>query len=459
MTIEIHAQRAYVDKTMSSLVIPLLEHEKRRFLKGGPLGYHQKWETVLHYCYTTDGRLGFSAGLVPRVQRQLQDQGIDVVIDDRTYWNHLSQTDDHVFNAPDLTEAEERMLVALSTNPFGQILLQKPSEIGRKIALLARLFPGYSFFVVAKNKKRVRQLVKSISEHTDQLVTGDSRQICTVGNHIYVGTLLMFHLSCTDFFHIAILTDTESALASWTMDTLVIWNDKTWYSFFDANQKPSEYEQFRLEELCGPVIHAPLPDHSPLKVNVMFVECHRDRISNIKRGLSHKRTLYWHSDTWNELVVKTATSFTRKSSHNAGTQSVCILVESSEHGEELLRLLPDWELKTTDRLTSMVPHVAGNQIATFGYAKMWGIGVDVLIRADGGSGWPLPLPIRQSQGAGDSLLVVDFADEASQTAMQDTHSRRNTYKQLRWETAPGNVLNCFHKKTQKNHKTGKLLMQ
>jgi len=438
-TITMHGSGAIADGAVRDLIVPLLEHTVRRFFLGGPQGCRHRPQVVRHYGMDDDGNLIFSAGLVRRIRRHLERHGYLVQVDNRTFWGHLHDADHSILDDPELSAEDVRLLSALAKEPRGQVLVRRTSELGRYIALFGRLFSNFNIDVVARNKNRVRQLVDQIGRHTDRPVTSDSRAVWSHNPRLFVGTMQLFHHSMAEGFHVLIFTDVESVLAARTANIPVVWQDGTWYAFLESHEGLSDYELFRLEEVCGPVIFAPIENQQVAKVNVSFAGVHRTNDINALRGLARKRALYWHSPSWNGTIASMATTLACKGCR----QTVSILVETTEHGRELLKWLPGWELLTANSFTSCIPAVDNQQIATFTYAEHWGIGTDVLIRADGGGGggggggWPLSTGFpRWAQREDAAVLLIDFTDAAGATAVRDTQSRRAAYKQLGWDVVP-----------------------
>jgi hypothetical protein len=116
---------------------------------------------------------------------------------------------------------------------------------------------------------------------------------------------------------------------------------------------------------------------------------------------------------------------------------VAILVESAEHGRELLRHLPDWAFHDAvprkETLAVGQTDPAGRDmrfpaVMTSVVAHGMEIFANVLIRATGGYG---VLRVKQvtSMAEDDSgRLVIDFADEFDPEAAADARRRRRAYQ-------------------------------
>ena len=454
-TITLDGHEAQVDASIINSVIPVLEHSVRRFHAGGPLGMRHQMEVVKHYRLAEDGCVKFSRGLISRVRRHLEGQGYVVSLRGETNGLSVSDVDPHLIKNRGLSAEDGRFLESLLVNPLNrQVHVRNASDIGHRVALFAQFASDLNIYVVACNKHRVRQLVSAISQGTDRPVTSDSRATWSHHPRIFVGTVKLFQHSMSAGFNVAIFTDFESVLASCQAhDSAVkgrwctlpdspknlsdfkqfrldqVWADGTWYAFIEVPRGLSDYEHFVLEEICGPVIYAPREDQRLAKVNVRFEPALCARHTGTKCGLQRKRELYWHSTSWNEMVATTVAGLRKKRCR----QTISILVESTEHGMELLKQLPGWELLTDNTPTTCIPLVANRQIATFAYAQRWGIGTDVIIRADGGAGWPLLAGFpRFAQREDDAVLLIDFDDRVDGTAIRTLKSRRIAYRQFGW---------------------------
>ena len=169
-----------------------------------------------------------------------------------------------------------------------------------------------------------------------------------------------------------------------------------------------------------------------------------------KNALGRKRALIWHNDRRNQRIADLAKGIqygwrkkmtTQQLLDKSQTQavfhkqhlSVAILVENIEHGAQLQRLLPSWDLLTRHSVTGCIPTVGGRQIASMSYAQDFGVGTDVLIRADGGVDWPLSAPaFPQASLSPDEVVVVDFEDSGSKRLRRTAQRLRRVYRERGW---------------------------
>jgi hypothetical protein len=120
---------------------------------------------------------------------------------------------------------------------------------------------------------------------------------------------------------------------------------------------------------------------------------------------------------------------------------IAVLVESTEHAQELAALLPGWMVRSAVPGKGVAAHekkmtgrgaARTGAILTQAYAGLHGLEADILIRATGGCG-KLPLDdLVPEEGARPVSLLVDFEDAWDEQAKQDTMLRRRYYYDQGW---------------------------
>jgi len=110
---------------------------------------------------------------------------------------------------------------------------------------------------------------------------------------MFVGTMELFRGACQDEFQIIVFADVQSARARHCQNLLRDRPYATWYAFTIADRPHTDYEQFRLEEIFGPVIVDESRDTRPVDVSVAFVEMQRGDLGCRDDGLARKRKQYW----------------------------------------------------------------------------------------------------------------------------------------------------------------------
>lgn len=437
--IQLHGHCAVMDAAYVSAVVPVLHRSRRRFVAGGPTGHCQQIETTEHFVLDDD-QLVFSAGLLPRIRKHLEQLGHTVQLGDRTTWEHLRNADMQVTRDPNLWTWERDLLKSLSTAPRGQILVGSPSKAGRQIGLMSRLFRQSNMLAVSANRTSRERLVCHIAQHTDRPATAHVREAWGQRPRLLVVTLQLAQYVGGDDFDVIVFADDESALSDGTHTLCAKWPHATWYACVQDHQVLHENERFHLEEVFGAVIVSPGDALNDGDVTVVLLPMSRAGSVVLGSGLLRKRRNYWNNLGWNNAIAATASKLAMgeptgipRSLLPSGAPRVAIIVESTEHGRRLQALLPSWELRTIHDYVDCIPCVTGCQIATLTYAATYGISADVIVRADGGAKWPLEdVHFYRNMGSTSRTLVVDFVDNCDAQAVRDTRSRRTAYERRGW---------------------------
>jgi hypothetical protein len=180
--------------------------------------------------------------------------------------------------------------------------------------------------------------------------------------------------------------------------------------------------------------------------------------------LERKRRTLWSNLGRNKIIAAVAQALTRgrlKELCRLGVplwvrnrirqypdRKIAVLVESTEHAQELAALLPGWMVRSAvpgkgvaacETKVSRRGAARTGAILTQTYAGLHGLEADILIRATGGCG-KLPLDdFAPEEGARSVSLLVDLDDVWDEQAKQDTMLRRRFYWDEGWrmiETEP-----------------------
>jgi len=373
-----------------------------------------------------------------------ENRGFRVKIENQTIWELLEEADTDVMHNKNLPPEERELSEILSKNPRGQLLSTNFDDIATTVKLLSELHHASKIMVVVKNKDAVKSIFHRLCEIVKKHRVLDTRK--KFRSHlptIVVTTRTSFEGGSGDPFHFVLFADVESALSVDKELLLENWGNCAWYSIRNPVVKLHLREKFELKAVFGPILFDFKNDSRSNNFRVRFENI--VAIPHIAKlhGLNRKRFLYWHCESWNKKVAKNALKYSLDNSVSLGegmktqireTKTVSIMVESPEHAEKLSALLPGWIVKRNDKQTSAIPHLADKQIGTVSYAARWGFAVDVLVRADGGAGWPFP----QNFFAGyhnesSEVLLVDFFDARDRTALRDTWSRICDYESCGWK--------------------------
>jgi hypothetical protein len=224
------------------------------------------------------------------------------------------------------------------------------------------------------------------------------------------------------------------------------------YGFLSQDRPTSGTARLLLQAHFGPVLHR---SHGPLgppaAVRVLWVQPpSATDVGNVS-SLDRKRLGFWHSQERNDFVANLASSFavgTETALSSAGIvlpdgwgdwpgggPAVTVLVESAEHGRELLGRLPGWGL-----LSALTPDqeidpyelrpLATKVITLVEASRLHVADTDVLVLA--GPESPFELRAFPPGSRAGGVLVVDVADDFDETARAAVRRRLETYGARGW---------------------------
>ncbi len=435
ITVKIHT--AIIAARHVDLVRPVLEYSRYGFEAEGRAGGHWRQETEPFYSLDPAGNLVTAAGLVPRIRRHLRALGHRVRVLDRTRWLHLEQPNSALREEPTLSSTEHRFLDAIESSPRGQIVVERAADIPRYAARIAADFPTTRvWFVTATNerKEEIRRQLQSFLvdrvETNEEIVWGLPRWLL-VDNHF------MFGSAGRHQWHVVVFLDPESALAKRSIGN-ACYLDSMFYCFVPADRQLGQHDQLWLEAMCGPVIfRTPHPQGALPDVRVAWLASPVTSLTRAATTYAWKQAL-WQQPERNALIAPVAQACRdrdRRALRAAGLMlerrlgpRVCVLTESAEHAERLGELLPGWPVLRR----GSKPTRESCWIATLTCAVDQPRRCDILMRADGGPGWPRELPFPARSVGWDRALLIDLRDQCDDQARRFTDSRHEAYGRLGW---------------------------
>ena len=424
---------AWISDRFTALLTPCLESTRNEFAVGEHGSIRRNAVVEQHYQFW-EGHLFFSTGSLDRVQQRLVSAGYQVTIEEYARWRHLETADTSLIDSDEFTPTDQEYLLQLSRAPRGQVILRSSDQVPRHIALLALLFSESRILVVAHNVSARDRLARQIANY-DCPVTIRPRAAFNDPERVLVVALQLGRYTGGADFDLIVYADRESALMETTNEFHLLsrWPCTSWYSIRHDYYPGQVREEFLLEELFWPVIYS-AREHSSQErpVQVVFQPGPDTHKQQKLPPLARKRELYWQNQEWNRHILQLA----ERNATSEGSRSA-ILVECEEHGRELLRLDPNRELKTVNDVNDEVEWltaITGGEIGTFAVAAKYGVCADVVVRADGGPGWPLAdaLNCRMLQ-VDDPVLLIDVRDQRDPQAARDTASRQEAYTARSWE--------------------------
>lgn len=435
---------AIVPPHLSDAAIRSLECTTRDFVPGGPQGV-QSFPTA-HQFYQRDGEgyLKIPAGLLPRVVDDLQRYGIDAQVDDRTRWPVLEQL---AQNASTTGETQS-LTYAVASHPRGQLVVGNRRDMRWQLEALVGLFDEQRILVVALNREERDRLCSQLfvklrrPVSTDRdLPWGEPNRITVVTADVFSGiSVVNVDFDIIVFMHPAALTGKRA------YETAAQLKSELLYCFSPGAFHADTLTQLRLEAICGSVIHDGATSRAV--VHVAMREAPSIQVPAKLPFLERKRAI-WHNDPRNDCIAEIALTTAQHDSKTFSLRgevldslwhqlaayrnpAIAIVVESTAHGRELLRRLPDWTLHTAipDGEGIYADESCHRSIVTQMFAAR-GLYADVVIRA---SGTASPLIVRGFPTVRQrrTCVLSDLADDFDQQAIRDTQERIREYESHGW---------------------------
>jgi len=404
------------------------------------------------YARDAKNRLIIPTGLVSRAAAILRSMGHDVTITDHRQFGADHNPDPDVLH--ESGGEDRRFLNTVAGNPIGQIKVTGDREAGIRIMQMCRLFGKANILIVAASRRTARSLRWMLSHRF-----GDDVGLAVSGIGVARRRIMVTTPLCAGIFgpcdaQVVLLANASEASGEHVKQAFsyISQMPARRYAFVHQGQRLGWGERLSLEAMSGPVIYT--GDCEPADVLVYLAgPCKAPRIHGYLTDLGIKRRTIWNNDERNNLVADIAKACVDQNTEllervglqqipseliSDGSQPpvVSILVESTEHGRQLMRWLPGWQLMSLRHDGNVEPsagqEIAG-QIVTVVYAALHGIHSDILIRADGGADglsikdFPPPFASRP-QG----VAIIDVYDAGNERTGRQTQGRLKAYSRLGW---------------------------
>lgn len=460
-----HLHLAVVDPPLADL-IPLLVSHRKQVDVGGPTGVNVVETSIAMSVIDIRGRIGISAGLLPRIVAFLEDRGHRCEIVDLRNFPELLIDEDFVTDVSNPKWLD--LLSAIRRNFLGQIEVAHGRSVSETLGVIARAFSQARIAIAVPTRKSAYRIWRSQREEYDVPAGLAVGPVVANRHRVVVGTFQ----SIPEFAEAALreqklqqglIKDADYSNTSWDMlvfpfgelsigstacDCVSRCHPSRRFAFIRPHRRRDQLVEERLEQIAGSVIHQ--VGHERAAIRCLLVPNSNCSVrSNAKSPREFKALLYWRNRERNRhiaLLAKAIAGGDRKELADWGFDSrvieflefpnerrIAILVENTVHAEQLSRLLPQWQtvsaapvcepLKNFDRLGLCL-------IATEMYALKHRVGADVVIRATG-TPWPMQMksfPPRYSRRT-HSVLIVDFEDSFSDVSQRHTRERACHYRQ------------------------------
>lgn len=412
----------------------------------GPRGYESR-NQLFRVGNKCDGGISFPPPLVAVMCDRLKAEGAEVTIRDRRDYSRLD-VDPQAMRRAEYDEAV--IAKAIAENEYGQIQVQSGEETYQHIAFISRLLPKAQILIRVPTHGAAKSLQRKLNDKYDVRARwfrqGGPR------SRIAIGTAHWMRTWRFDSRDVMLLPEPHRMLSTTALNEMRYppRGCRRIYSFIRADRKWTNAETVVLQSFSGPVIVRRFPPCVGVWQLILSTPSFASPTET--NGVEFKRQAYWRNQRRNEFVSAVARAFAicdaprlrrygisftddEPNIRGGATPNVTVLVESPEHGHELLSRLPGWTLRRLDRSDEgKATQTSGESqgvIATVACAVKYGVQADVLIVA---SGEPAQLhlsdfPPRRGTGEERDALIVDFDDRHSEE--MDRRFRKREHDGLR----------------------------
>jgi hypothetical protein len=331
-----------------------------QFAATGCLGYEMRRRRQVLVRNYGRGGLAVRSGLVPLVRQILSEAGLEVTIEDRRRFPPCLQPSKEVLEQR-WYPGDRRFLEALATEPRGLIADRSGSELHEMIARICEVYPS-SRVMVAWNasRRRLAVLRRYLRAAAGDPFHGPRTYPWPLEGGRLVCSLLQFDNLNTLDFDMVIFLDALQGLSPAHGPALARLRSQRLYGFIPAQICMNRGTWLRLQAVFGPLLYPRrgTPGGRP-EVAVHWLIPPWAPPAGSVSDLERKRLLYWHNGPRNDLIAAVAaacSNFDASALEARGLflaeaglrpavrRAVTILVESTEHGLELLGRLPEWRL-------------------------------------------------------------------------------------------------------------------
>jgi hypothetical protein len=426
--------------------------------RGGPLGHRLVRRTVRLWRRDDGGNLVVPTGLANLVAEELTKAGVAVTVTDTRRFDEKAVPNAELLGV--VPDEDKVVLSRVAGEPRGQLLVGSEAQTLHFVIPICRLFPR-ARVLVAVNGSRSR-----LREFRRRLAAAHGGRFDLLHHYGWpweggrlVGTLQDLDRHKSLDFEVVIVVDALAAVAPRHGRALIQRAGQRLYGILKQGQRPSPRMVLDLHAVFGRVLY-PVPDPrgTPAAVSVLWCRPPWTPPVSDVTALERKRLLYWANDKRNDLLARVAAAIRAGDMKSVweqglllgdGTEvgvsegrvpSVTVLVESTEHGRELLRRMPGW------RMLDAVPRPDGNPtppadpfrpmdrtVLTYVAASRLAA-LDTHVLVSGGPEWPLALdafPARPPRTT-ERVLLVEVADDVDAQARAAVRRRFHSYVERGW---------------------------
>lgn len=413
-----------------------LEYVAKSFELGGPLGYREQTHEYCTWTFDENDTLLVQTTALPIVTEALLAEGHQVKQKDFRKLNKRLKPDEDVVA---LTRGEDLTMVrAIEGSYRGQVEVRSFDETMAALLLIIRLFPKARVLILVPTNSMARDLVHHLKPTLGGRIRRRRPNEKPSAKGCLVSTFAVFRHWNQHFpdegerdrnWDLILLPDPLRSLGNVALAALVRFSFLACrlYSFIQPQAALSQRERVQLTAVSGPLIYR-VP-RVRVGTQLLWVDVPICGLVPWTSPIEWKRDAYWHNTCRNEFVAAVARAFSRRDiaklrklgvrieggvpdTRGGKAPVVAVLVESTEHGRELQKLL-GWPLfayppSNSETQQERTPGV----IVTATRAERRGLTPDVMVVASGSpaklnleKAWP-----KTSEFDDSDVLMVDFRD-------------------------------------------------
>ncbi|MBX3452638.1 MAG: hypothetical protein KF777_24080, partial [Planctomycetaceae bacterium] len=401
-------------------------------------------------------------GCVERVIQRLTEAGYEVTVNDLGNCSH----DPVQINASVLsdTEAVAPGLAEVLRAHRSGVLECKDRRRADIVGCLCQLFWPARIFIAFKTNEAAQSMVAGLSPYLGGGVEAVHGLNWTFSCRVVCGTFQSLNRSNPADWKILVFADAHEGIQATNNDALGDYCHHCLYAFDNPRKRRSPEEQLRMEILAGAVIYRDrqLPRQHTTEFVAAFMS-HASSGGQPSTSTRDRRTALRGDDRRNHAIAKVARAFAQgteaplwdhklvldeKVIASLGPQpGVVIVVDSVQHGEQLRRHLPDWQLfhgqprgdqTAAQGIAISTWGVPRNSIVTAIVAnKLVGLDARIVIWASGGSAPFIPIILKRSR---QTQLLIDVWDDGNPLLAADTRQRLEIYRSLGCRVLGNNLI-------------------
>lgn len=451
VTITVNGGLSQVRPACTEVLAPVLSYEEVFFNHNRDGHLTHAVASKVAYKQVGD-HLEIVTGCLERVIQRLTEAGHEVTVNDLGNCS----LDPIQINPSALTDAEAIApgLAKVLRDHRQGVLGCKDSRKADIVGCLCLLFRPETIFIACKTNEAAQSMAAGLGHYLGGGVEAVQGLNWTSSCRVVCGTFQSLNRSNPTDWKVLVFADAREGIQATNNDALGDYRHHRLYALDNPQKRRSPEEQLRIEILAGAVIYRDreLPRQHTTEFVAAFLS-HASSGGQALPNLRDRRTALWEDDRRNHAIAKVAQALAQREETplwdhelvldeqviaSLGPQpGVVIVVDSVQHGEQLRRLLPDWQLvhgqprgdqTTPQGIAISTWGVPRNSIVTAVVAnKLVCLDARIVIWASGGS-FPFVPPIlgrsRQTQ------LLIDVWDDGNPLLAADTRQRLEIYRSL-----------------------------